>query len=276
MLSYRHAFHAGNHADVLKHAVLIHSLDYLLRKDKAVLYLDTHAGAGGYDLASGFAEQIQEYRHGVSRIIGQDGLPPLLRRYAEVVQAANPGREVTFYPGSPLIAWRLLRPCDPLRLHELHPADFAALQEAIPADPQVTILQKDGLGGLVRALPPPSRRGLTLIDPAYEVKTDYGDVPNAVARAVERFATGTYMVWYPLLETGAYRELKAALQRVSGPKWLWVELQVRSHGGLFGSGCWVINPAWDLPDALRAAEPALVGLLGQDGAAALRIECALP
>ena len=282
MLSYRHAFHAGNHADVLKHMVLVALLDHLNQKDKPYWIVDTHAGAGCYALDSGHALQNAEHQGGVSRLwASNQALPPLLSRYLEVVRMFNEGDELSIYPGSPSIAMALSRDEDRLRLFELHPTDLVALRGLFgSAGKRVQIRAEDGLAGLKACVPPPTRRGLVLIDPSYEVKTDYRQVVDALDDAHRRFAAGIYMLWFPLLARAELRRMRERLQALDVPSWLEVSLQVRKPArdgfGMHGSGLFIINPPWTLPAALQAALPVLSGLLGEDEGASHTLDYRIP
>lgn len=271
MLSYRHAFHAGNHADVLKHAVLAAMLDYYNQKDKPYWVIDTHAGAGCYQLDTGFAAKNAEYETGIGKLWARDDLPEMLRRYVELVQGTNDDGERKLYPGSPLIAWKLLRPEDKLRLFELHPADVKLLQQTFErGGRRVQIQQADGFAGLKALLPPPTRRALVLIDPPYEVKEDYRHVVTALKEALQRFATGTYAVWYPRLQRGEIRFMLDQLKKLPAKDWLHVALDVHEPSpdgfGMHGSGLFILNPPWTLHAELQAVMPWLVNALGEEGA----------
>jgi 23S rRNA (adenine2030-N6)-methyltransferase len=278
MLSYRHAFHAGNPGDVIKHSILIHCLRHFLKKEKPFHYIDTHAGAGLYDLTETRADKNREYEAGISRLLDlEQPIPPLLQDYVATVQAFNSTTKLTTYPGSPLIASRWMRPKDQLRLHELHPDDHERLHQCTASDPRVLLQRKDGLRGMIKALPPPSRRALILIDPPYEMKEDYRTLPFAIHEALSRFATATILVWYPMLESGLFKELKADLEKVSGSRWLHAELKVREPGpGLYGSGMWVINPPWELPMAIENAKAPMVQHLTQSPCAELLVRHQIP
>jgi 23S rRNA (adenine2030-N6)-methyltransferase len=274
MLSYRHAFHAGNHADVLKHAVLTLILGYLVRKDKPLWYVDTHAGAGRYLLAGAEAQKNAEFVGGIGRLRRQARRPELLRDYFDIVAACNPGDELQSYPGSPEFAARLLRAQDRLRLFEMHPKDCDALTQHCAGDRRVLIAASDGFTGLKALLPPPPRRALVLIDPPYELKEDYRQVTRAVADAHRRFASGTYMVWYPLLPRPEARQLPERLAALGLPA-LRAELQVTAPSGdfgLYGSGVFVINPPWVLFEQLEELLPLLRDSLGLSAAAATRLD----
>ena len=264
MLSYRHAFHAGNAADVLKHSALIFCLDYLLQKEKPLLCVDTHAGAGRYSLREGYAAQNREWEQGIGKLSGeQTQLPPLLRRYIEF---CLPDPQI--YPGSPLIMAGLLRPGDRLVCCELHPADAAICRSVLPAHAELR--QTDGFAGLRGLLPPPSRRGLVFIDPPYEIKDDYRRAAETLAMALKRFATGTYIVWYPLLRNApaaaaGFPDLLMDLYRgnrcraeLYGPE----SDPAHSPRGMYGSGLVICNPPWTLPAALAESLPVIGKLIG--------------
>lgn len=276
MLSYRHAFHAGNHADVLKHLVLVELVDYLRQKDKPFWVIDTHAGAGLYALDVGHATKLAEHEGGISRLWQRDDLPPAVAAYVDQVRPVNPKGTLTAYPGSPWIVWQMLRPDDRLRLFELHGTDVKLLADNFhAAGRRVMVTQGDGLAGLKALLPPPPRRALALIDPSYEVAADYRNVHKALEAALERFATGTYAVWYPILAKPEARSLPEKLKAAAtaaGKPWLNVTLTVRKQPpgvfGMPGSGMFVVNPPWTLTKTLADTLPWLVDALREDDAAA--------
>ena len=280
MFSYRHAFHAGNHADVLKHSVLIATLQHLIAKDTALMVLDTHAGAGLYRLDGDYARTSAEAEEGVLKLAAAASapsaapLPSLLQNYLELVRGFNQGAQIRVYPGSPFILQHLLRERDKLKLFELHPTDLRALAGNVAqlnAGRQVAVLQEDGFEGVRRFLPPPSRRALLLCDPSYELKSDYARVPDMLQDALKRFATGTYAVWYPIIPRPEAHDLPRRLKSVAskaGKNWLHASLTVKSGAGerpgLVASGMCVINPPHTLHAALREALPCMVDLMGQD------------
>ena len=280
MLAYRHAFHAGNHADVLKHATLVAVLRHLNAKDKAWRLVDTHAGAGAYALHAEAAQKHAEYKQGIARLWQAPGLPGLLADYVAQVRVFNPLDELTRYPGSPRFARALMRTQDQLRLFELHPTDHALLAEQFAGDRQVTVQHSDGFASLKSQLPPPSRRGVLLIDPSYEIKTDYPAVVAASREALTRFAEGVVMVWYPQLDLRESAQLPQRLKAVADAQakkgWLHARLTVTEPNergfGLLGSGLFIINPPHTLMPALRQALPVLVRLLGQYAGAVHRLE----
>ena len=277
MLSYRHAFHAGNHADVLKHFVEVQLLQYLVQKDKPFWYIDTHAGAGCYELEHGYAAQNAEYESGIARLWDRDDLPAALADYVALVKGINPDGQMKLYPGSPLVAQQLLRPQDRMRLFELHPTDSDILQENFSGQgTQVLMQQADGFGALKALLPPPPRRALVLIDPPYEDKQDYRRVVSALGEGLKRFANGVYAVWYPQLQRTEARELPEQLKQLPVKSWLHVALSVQGPSedgfGMHGSGMFVLNPPWTLHGVLQEAMPYLVRHLGQDGQAGYTLE----
>ncbi|MFM1908710.1 MAG: hypothetical protein RLZZ591_2387 [Pseudomonadota bacterium] len=294
MFSYRHAFHAGNHADVLKHTVLIATLQYLIEKDTVLTVLDTHAGAGLYRLDGDYAETSGEAAQGIKRLQAPEAQPtvtaPALQGYLEMVASFNAKGSHKVYPGSPFIIQRLLRERDKLKLFELHPTDaktLAANIAQLDAGRQVAVLREDGFEGIKKFLPPPARRAMLLCDPSYELKSDYGRVAEMMADALKRFATGTYMVWYPLIPRPEAHDLPRKLRTLAnkaGKSWLNASLTVKSsklisdasgetqRPGLPASGMFVINPPHTLKASLQAALPEMVRLLGQDHNAAFALE----
>lgn len=277
MLSYRHAFHAGNHADVLKHLVLVHLLRYLGQKDKPFWCIDTHAGAALYDLNAGYAAKNAEFESGISRLWTRQDLPPPLQDYVLQVRANNPDGILRFYPGSPQIAMQLLRKQDRLRMFELHSTESRLLQKHFRSAGVRAIAQAgDGFKGLQSLLPPPCRRALVLIDPPFEDKHDYQKVVEAVREGLKRFETGMYAVWYPQIQRLESQRFPAMLKRLAQHDWLHVSLSVSAPVaggfGLHGSGMFVFNPPWTLPEALQRVMPYLVEVLGQDAKACFGLE----
>jgi 23S rRNA (adenine2030-N6)-methyltransferase len=280
MLSYRHAFHAGNHADVLKHFILVQLLDYLNQKDKPYWLVDTHAGAGSYTLDKGYAMQNAEHAEGIARLWSRNDLPAPLAQYVDIVRSFNNDGQLRRYPGSPYVAMRLLREQDRLRLFELHSTDNKLLRENFTHDfpddaRRVAIGQADGFLELKAVLPPPPRRGLTLIDPAYEDKRDYLRVVMTLKEGLARFATGMFAVWYPQLNRGDARELPEKMKR-QAEDWINVTLTVRAPAedgyGMTGSGMFIVNPPWTLAQTLRDTLPWLRDALALDDQAACIIE----
>ena len=285
MFSYRHAFHAGNHADVLKHAVLIATLQYLTQKDAALTVLDTHAGAGLYRLDGDYASKSGEASEGILKLAQTpaEELAPILQEYLAMVRSFNQGSGIRNYPGSPFIAQALLRAHDKLKLFELHPTDMRSLAgnvTQLEAGRQLAVLHEDGFEGVKKFLPPVARRALLLCDPSYEIKTDYGRVLDMVADSLKRFPTGTYAVWYPIIPRPEAHDLPRRLKTMAvkaGKSWLHVTLTVKSNktserGGLPASGMFIVSPPFQLKEQLKPAMPQLVKLLGQDNNAAFTLE----
>jgi len=277
MLSYRHAFHAGNHADVLKHMLLVQLVHYMGQKDKPFWVIDTHAGAGLYALDSGYATKLAEHQTGISRLWPRTDLPAPLAEYVDLVRELNPDGQLRAYPGSPWLAWRSIRAQDHLRLFELHSSDSSLLQDNFrDAGRRVIVSATDGFAGLKALLPTPSRRGLILIDPAYELRDDYPQVVQVLRDSLSRFSTGTYALWYPQLSRLESKELPDKLKRMAGKNWLHVALTVRAPTadgiGMHGSGMFLVNPPWTLYKMLRETMPYLVSTLGQDRGAKFVLE----
>ena len=310
MFSYRHAFHAGNHADVLKHTTLIALMKYLTAKDTALSVIDTHAGAGLYRLDGDYTETSGEAREGIFKLLSKEKVPeaqqkrppsatkkvastdifvPALQDYINVLRGLNPQFSETgdpahlkIYPGSPFIEQQFLSGRDKLKLFELHPTDFKSLSgniEQLGVGRQVTVAREDGFEALKTFLPPPARRAMVLCDPSYEMKSDYARVSACMADAVKRFATGTYVVWYPVIPRPEAHDLPRKLKTLAvkaSRSWLNAVLTVKSsklvtdtdgeviRPGLPASGMFVINPPHTLKADLQAALPQMVALLGQD------------
>jgi 23S rRNA (adenine2030-N6)-methyltransferase len=280
MFSYRHAFHAGSHADILKHLTLIHLVEYLQEKPVALTMVDTHAGAGIYSLEDGFAAVSKEAEGGIYRLLkfkeAGNPIPESVQTYLDCIEAENVGGEFKTYPGSPFILARLLRPQDRLKLFELHPKEIDILRHNIgelKQSKQIDIYAEDSFSRLKRLLPPPSRRGLVLIDPSYEDKQDYRYLELAIEEALQRFATGCYAVWYPILSRRESIALPDRMKKICAAhqrSWLHTELRVENAPGerrLQASGMFIINPPWTLEKHLADALPTLTKALGIDGGA---------
>jgi 23S rRNA (adenine2030-N6)-methyltransferase len=267
MLAYRHAFHAGNHADVLKHLILIQLMRHMALKDKGYRFVDTHAGAGQYTLDSPQARKKSEYLQGIARLWTVDNPPPPLADYLQLLRRLNPDGTLQQYPGSPLLARLLLRPQDQSRLIELHPADHQALQDLLGSAAGTALYRADGFAALRGQLPPPTRRALVLIDPSYEGHADYLRVLDTLADALQRFAQGVYMVWYPVVTKPGAAALVQGLKTLAPRGWLHARLSLQQPDtqgfGLAGSGVLVINPPHTLHGQLQGLLPWLVRVLGQ-------------
>jgi 23S rRNA (adenine2030-N6)-methyltransferase len=309
MFSYRHAFHAGNHADVLKHTVLIAILRHLLQKDTALTVFDTHAGAGLYRLDGEYAETSGEAANGFLKLLTSiatppapakkpsaaaksiaEGLAPVIQDYLDMVASFNNKGSHKVYPGSPFLIQRLLGERDKLKLFEIHPTDTKTLSANIAqleAGRQVAVLREDGFEGIKKFLPPPARRALVFSDPSFEIKNDYARVVAMVADSLIRFATGTYVVWYPIIPRPEAHDVPRKLKTLaikSGKKWLNATLTVKSskltsdseggvvRPGLPASGMFVINPPHTLKASLQLALPQLAEILGQDQHASSSVE----
>jgi 23S rRNA (adenine2030-N6)-methyltransferase len=280
MFSYRHAFHAGSHADILKHLTLIHLVEYLQEKPGALTIIDTHAGAGIYSLKDGFAAVSKEAEGGIFRLLKfvEEGntTTESVKKYLALVQAENIGSELSSYPGSPFILARLLRPQDRLKLFELHPKEIDILRHNVRElrqAKQIDVYAEDSFARLKGLVPPPSRRGLVLIDPSYEDKNDYRYLELALEEALQRFATGCYAIWYPIISRRESAALPDRMKKIAAShtrSWLQAELRVENAPGerrLQASGMFIINPPWTLEKHLAEALPTLTKALGIDAGA---------
>ncbi len=261
MLSYRHAFHAGNFADVFKHVLLLQLLQALRCKDKPFCVLDTHAGAGRYDLHSTAALKNRESADGISRLWHQPELGPELNAYRDRVRALNPDGELRYYPGSPLLIRALLRPHDRLILTELHPSDHRLLKAEFAGDRQSAVHHADGYTSLKAFLPPAERRGLVFIDPAFELRDEFDRLLEAVQVIHRRWTGGMIALWYPILDRAPSLRWQHALQELAIPAILCAELGVQPYDapfGLHGCGMVIINPPWRLDETLNRLLPELL------------------
>ncbi len=265
MLSYRHSFHAGNFADVIKHIVVVEILQHLTLKDKPFDYIDTHAGAGLFNLHSPNAKKLEEHGEGIGKLYSSQNSK--LNHYLDVIRKYNSGTSLDFYPGSPSIAENFLRPQDKAWLFELHSRDIDLLKSNMPKRKQINILHKDGFKGLLALLPPRSRRGLILIDPPYEIKTDYDNAYSTIIKAYKKFSSGIYALWYPVVD----REKIIALEkkfRTSGINNIQrFELGLKPDSierGMTASGMIVINPPWTLMDKMLGLLPEITSILGSE------------
>ncbi len=274
MLSYRHAFHAGNFADVLKHSALTLVLDYMTRKEKGFHYIDSHSGAGMYQLNDEYAQKTGEYKDGIAKLINEQNLPEALQPYVDLIKALNPDSDknaLDLYPGSPGIAKRFMRRQDSTHLFELHPTDIQHLTDFCYRWKKVFIKQSDGYQGVLGLLPPPSRRGVVLIDPPYELKEDYQKAVNTIIKAYKKFATGTYILWYPVVKRELVEEMKNTFTNKESNSDVKNLLQVEfcltddsDEYGMTGTGLFIVNPPWQLAKQMAELLPYLKTTLGNN------------
>lgn len=282
MLSYRHHFHAGNHADILKHFCYWYVINYLLKKDKPITVIDTHAGIGLYSLLAPAAQKNTEYHSGITRLKAAKTLPPLLAEFCTFLTTCLPAWINTpHYTGSAWLAASLLRDIDRLHLYERHPQDIQILRNTMQNAPfyrRIRIQSTDGFQGLISELPPPSRRAVILIDPPYEDKKDYQRTFNTLHKAMRRFATGCYLLWYPVLQTEFSYALPIELKEDFPENHLHVRLDIRAPSkdgfGMHGSGMFILNPPYTMAQELSAIMPHLTKLLAQDRQADFLLESA--
>jgi len=260
LLSYRHSFHAGNHADVVKHIVQSLILNALQQKEKPFVYHDTHSGVGRYDLTHEWSEKTGEFKQGIARLWQQDNVPAEIQSYLDAIKTLNQGEDLRYYPGSPRVARAHIRQQDRMVLTELHPSDYPLLEQEFHRDRQVSIYKEDGFQRLKASLPPKERRGLVLIDPPYELAKEYRDVVNAIAQSYKRWATGIYAIWYPVVNRCDIEDMIEGLEGLGINKILQIELGVSpdsNERGMTASGMIVINPPWKLESQMKEILPFL-------------------
>jgi len=277
-MNYRHAYHAGNFADVVKHAVLTLIIEHMKQKPAPFRVVDTHAGIGLYDLTAEQAQKTGEWREGIGRLMRADlsaAASAALAPYLDSVRALNPEGMLLRYPGSPLIARDRLRADDRLVLNELHPEDQAELARLVARDRQVKVMARDAWTAVKALLPPPERRGLTLIDPAFEVQGELDRLVEALQQGVRRFATGTFLLWYPIKEMRPVAAFRQKLAALGLPKVLAIEFMIRGpedETRLNGAGLIAVNAPYTLAETLRMLLPELVKILAQGKGAGFRLE----
>ena len=277
-MNYRHAFHAGNFADVVKHLILVRIIEYLKRKDAAFRVLDTHAGIGLYDLEGDEAGRTGEWVDGIGRVMAATLPGPaaeLAAPYLDAVRAQNPDGGLRFYPGSPFVVRHLLREQDRLFALELHPDDAETLRDNFAGDIQVRATHLDGWAAMGTHLPPKEKRGLVLIDPPFEQKGDFDRMVAGLVKAHQRWPGGIYAFWYPVKDPHEIAEFVDALERTGIPKILRIELNVKPFATplrLHGTGMIVVNPPYTLEDEMKVLLPELAGLLAQDDKGRVRME----
>lgn len=251
MLSYQHSYHAGCFADVMKHSILARLLNYMVQKDKPLLYLDTHAGRGSYDLLNPHALKTKEAQGGIQPLWkARAELPSLFLPYINAIEQLNPNNLLRYYPGSSALAVQLLRPEDRLVFCELHPQEFTFLQELSHQKRRVLCKKENGFTVLNTLLPPTERRGLYFIDPSYEVKTEYQDVVQVLKTAYKRCPTILYALWYPLINHTLPPQFLKNLEAIDAKNALRLEfyLTKKNNTGMTGSGLWIINPPYTLAE----------------------------
>ena len=271
MLSYRHAFHAGNFADVLKHSVLTLVLEYMVRKDKGFTYIDSHSGAGMYSLNDEYAQKTGEYKNGIAKIlaaINDESFPEALMPYVELLQKLNTeNSELEIYPGSPGIAKQFMRRQDSAHLFELHPTDIQHLTEFCARWNKSHVKQSDGYQGILGLIPPPSRRGVVLIDPPYELKEDYTKAVKTIVKAYKKFTSGTYILWYPVVTRERINAMEKDFARSEVKNLLQVEFCLQTDSeeyGMTGTGLFIVNAPWQLESQLSEILPYLKTKLGEE------------
>ena len=274
MLRYRHVCHAGNHADVLKHAVLVRMLEYLKQKDKPFLFIDTHAGAGLYHLTSPWAQRNREFDGGIGRLLECGELPAQLETYVGLIKSLNRHQALQRYPGSPALAAALLRPGDSARLFELHAEQFEALGSLLRGERRIKVEQQDGFRALPGLLPPAQRRALVLIDPPYQRTRDYTAAVTALQVAWRRFPAGLYLLWYPVVQRTSIDRLERDLKASGVRDVLLAELAVApaGRGGMQASGLIIVIPPWTLEPQLRRLLAFLATARGLQGQGSYRLE----
>lgn len=280
-MNYRHAYHAGNFADVLKHLVLALVIDYMKRKEAPFRVIDTHAGCGRYALGSIKAAKTGEWRGGIGRLLGPDvsalpqGAARVMQPYLDAVRSENPTPQLDVYPGSPLIARRLMRAQDVLAANELHPEDGAELKSVLGRDRRVKLLAIDGWFALKSLLPPKERRGVVLIDPPFEEEGELTRLAEGLAEALRRFESGVYVAWYPIKDLRPIAAFHSSLAAIAGPELMRVELMIRggnSADRLNGCGLIVANPPYTLNGDLAAVLPELTHRLAEGSGARHRLD----
>jgi 23S rRNA (adenine2030-N6)-methyltransferase len=273
-MNYRHIFHAGNFADVFKHIILIAIVKSLLKKDTPFCYLDTHSGIGRYDLLSDSAQKTKEFEDGIGKVFSRTNAPSLIQEYVQCIKNMNQQDSLQFYPGSPCLVRSFLRPADRMILSELHPDDYRQLKHLFAGDKQVAIHHQDGYQSMKAFLPPKEKRGLVLIDPAYEKSDELSSLPKQLASILQQWETGIYAVWYPIKNRAAVERFHANLkQKISRPL-LTAELSIYPEDvplELSGCGMAIINPPWQLDKELETLLPWLLKVLSKDPAGKYKI-----
>ncbi|GAB3485905.1 23S rRNA (adenine(2030)-N(6))-methyltransferase RlmJ [Marinomonas epiphytica] len=279
MLSYRHIYHAGNHADILKHLIVSQVCRHFIKKESPFFYLDTHAGIGQYELASDQAQKNKEFESGIGRLLNEDNLPEPIEAFLDIVRQMNPGSELSLYPGSPKVVDYYVRQKDKLHLCELHPNDYPLLAALFPNKRRANVVKDNGFAAVKAMLPPPQKRAFTLMDPPYEVKKDYQFVVQALQEGHKRFPQGTYAIWYPVLSRKQADQLLQDVKSTQIRNVLLIELCIRDtekERGMAGSGMILVNPPWTLEKDCQACLPVLKDLLAEDEQADFQIRWITP
>jgi len=279
MLSYRHIYHAGNHADILKHIVVSEICKHLIKKDAPFFYLDTHAGIGKYALDSDKAQKNKEYQSGIARLFEEKNLPEPIEALLDIVRDMNPNNSLTYYPGSPKIVDYYVRQKDKLHLCELHPNDYPILAALFPNKRKANVVKDNGFDAVKAMLPPPQKRGFVLMDPPYEVKKDYQYVVQALIDGIKRFPQGTYAIWYPVLGRKQANDLLKAVESTKIRNVLLLEMNIRDtekERGMAGSGMIIVNPPWTLEKEANQFLPVLTKLLAEDDQANYQVQWITP
>ena len=272
MLSYRHSYHAGNFGDVIKHIVLIEILEHLIKKDAPFEYIDTHAGAGLYNLHSEHGAKLKEYTNGMGKLKPKEW--PELSSYFSVLAKHNPLGKMDYYPGSPVIAMHYLRNSDRGWFFELHSKDVEILKHNTANNRRIKVMHEDGFVGLLALLPPKSKRGLILVDPSYEIKTDYERVFETIAKAYKKSPTCIYAIWYPVVDRGLIKQLEKKFITSGIKRIEQYELGICAdlHKGMTASGLIVINPPWQLREKMLRILPRLMETLAEDNNASFKCD----
>ncbi|MEL0614515.1 23S rRNA (adenine(2030)-N(6))-methyltransferase RlmJ [Marinomonas arenicola] len=279
MLSYRHIYHAGNHADILKHIIVSEICKHLIKKDTPFFYLDTHAGIGQYPLDSAQAQKNKEFQSGIARLLEEDHLPDAIESLLDIVRDMNPDNKLAFYPGSPKIVDYYVRQKDKLHLCELHPNDYPVLAALFPNKRKANVVKDNGFDAVKSMLPPPQKRGFVLMDPPYEVKKDYQYVVQALQDGHKRFPQGSYAIWYPVLNRKQADNLLRAVETTKIRNVLLVEMTIRDsekERGMAGSGMIIVNPPWTLEKEANEFLPVLTKLLAEDAHADFQVSWITP
>ena len=260
MLSYRHGFHAGSFADVHKHIILVAILSYLQKKAKPFSYIDSHAGAGLYPIDLPYMQKTKEYANGIAKLFKQTPKNTLVQEYLSVIKQFNPTKELTIYPGSPLIAANFLNQEDKMHALELHSTDYPLLKQALKIEKRAKVHNLNAYESLLAFLPPPAKRGLVMIDPSYEVKNEFQQVVELVKHAHKRFNTGIYAIWYPIVDRDISQKFVRAFKNAKIPNILNSEICISADTpdyGMTGSGVLIINPPFTLHRDLQKSNQCL-------------------